>query len=174
MVSLAYEVYNHEVREGDTVLVTDYEGRPLMEARVLEAALRKNSRQTQVVKVSLPAKLARRAAGFVIQPEEVAWAAKETLPAPLDDSAIVCRCERVTAGEIRALIRQGITDLNQIKAVTRAGMGACGYKTCQDIMLMLLRTEGIDPGQATLNTTRPVFVEAPLRAFINAPKGGAK
>ena len=174
IVSLAYEVYNHEVKKGDLVLVTDYEGQPLKEALVLEANLRKNARKTQLVKVSLPAEMAARAAGFVIQPPETARPAPEPLPVPLEDSAIVCRCERVTAGEIRALIRQGVTDLNQIKAVTRAGMGACGFKTCQDLMVMLLRSERVDPDQITLNTTRPVFVEAPLRAFLNTRKGGVR
>ncbi len=173
-VSLAYEVYNHRIEKGDIILVTDYEGLPLTRARVLETELKKNSRKTQVIKVRLDQEFALKAAGFVIQPQEAAGPAPETVSPPMADSAIVCRCERVTAGEIRDLIRQGITDLNQIKAITRAGMGACGYKTCQDLMLMLLRSEGVESGEVTLNTTRPVFVEAPLGAFMNAAEGGEK
>ena len=174
VVSLAYEVYNHQVKQGDEIMVTSYEGLPLAQAQVLAVELKKNARKTQVVKVRLAKDLAPKAAGFKIQPKEVADPAPETVSPPIPDSAIVCRCERVTAGEIRELIRQGVTDLNQIKAVTRAGMGACGYKTCQDLMLMLLRSEGVDMNQVTLNTTRPVFVEAPLGAFMNADQGGDK
>ena len=56
---------------------------------------------------------------------------------------IVCRCERVTAGEIRGLIRAGVRDLNELKAITRAGMGACGGKTCPSIIKRLFREEGV-------------------------------
>ena len=45
------------------------------------------------------------------------------------DEAIICRCERVTAGEIRELVAKGVTDENEIKALTRTGMGACQSKT---------------------------------------------
>jgi NAD(P)H-nitrite reductase large subunit len=44
-----------------------------------------------------------------------------------DDDTIVCRCERVTAGEIRGLIRAGSRDINEIKGVTRACMGSSSH-----------------------------------------------
>jgi NAD(P)H-nitrite reductase large subunit len=85
----------------------------------------------------------------------------------ISDDAIVCRCERITAGEIRKLIRMGIRDLNQIKAMTRAGMGACGGKTCENLILQMFKEEGVHLEEVTLNTMRPVFVEAPLGVFSN-------
>lgn len=48
---------------------------------------------------------------------------------PADD-VIVCRCEEVTAGEIRKLTAQGAQGPNQIKAFCRAGMGACQGRNC--------------------------------------------
>jgi NADPH-dependent 2,4-dienoyl-CoA reductase/sulfur reductase-like enzyme len=48
---------------------------------------------------------------------------------PVDD-AIVCRCEEVTAGEVRAAARLGCTGPNQLKAFTRAGMGPCQGRMC--------------------------------------------
>ena len=65
----------------------------------------------------------------------------------LTDDMVVCRCERVTAGEIRALIRRGYRDINEIKAVTRAGMGSCGSKTCTALIRRLFREEGIPDGE---------------------------
>jgi sarcosine oxidase, subunit alpha len=65
-------------------------------------------------------------------------------------------------GEVRALVRKGITDINQIKAITRAGMGACGSKTCETLIKTVFRQEGIALQQVTSNTKRPVFVEVPL------------
>src|SRR3546814_4664198 len=39
--------------------------------------------------------------------------------APADDATIVCRCEEVTAGDIRAAVRLGAPGPNQLKAFTR-------------------------------------------------------
>jgi NADPH-dependent 2,4-dienoyl-CoA reductase/sulfur reductase-like enzyme len=49
--------------------------------------------------------------------------------APADET-IVCRCEEITAGEIRALATIGRPGPNQIKASTRAGMGPCQGRQC--------------------------------------------
>jgi NADPH-dependent 2,4-dienoyl-CoA reductase/sulfur reductase-like enzyme len=46
------------------------------------------------------------------------------------DQTIVCRCEEITAGEIRALAKIGQPGPNQIKAATRAGMGPCQGRQC--------------------------------------------
>ena len=81
------------------------------------------------------------------------------------DDTIVCRCERVTAREIRQLIRAGYRDINEIKTVTRAGMGACGAKTCRAIINRLFREEGIPMEQITEYTRRPIFIEVPLGVF---------
>jgi NAD(P)H-nitrite reductase large subunit len=83
----------------------------------------------------------------------------------LSDDAIVCRCERITAGEIRAHIRAGLCDMNEIKTVTRAGMGACGGKTCAALIARLFREEGVPASEVTENVRRPLFVEVPLGVF---------
>ncbi|CAN1549794.1 HcaD Uncharacterized NAD(FAD)-dependent dehydrogenases [Rhabdaerophilaceae bacterium] len=48
---------------------------------------------------------------------------------PADD-VIVCRCEEVTAGDVRRLITRGTQGPNQMKAFTRAGMGPCQGRSC--------------------------------------------
>jgi NADPH-dependent 2,4-dienoyl-CoA reductase/sulfur reductase-like enzyme len=50
--------------------------------------------------------------------------------APPDDATIVCRCEEVTAGEIRAAVALGAAGPNQLKAFTRCGMGPCQGRLC--------------------------------------------
>jgi NADPH-dependent 2,4-dienoyl-CoA reductase/sulfur reductase-like enzyme len=49
--------------------------------------------------------------------------------APVDET-IVCRCEEVTAGQVRALAKVGRPGPNQIKTATRAGMGPCQGRQC--------------------------------------------
>jgi bacterioferritin-associated ferredoxin len=48
---------------------------------------------------------------------------------PADD-AIVCRCEELTAAQIREAAAVGCPGPNQIKAFTRAGMGPCQGRQC--------------------------------------------
>jgi hypothetical protein len=55
--------------------------------------------------------------------------------------------------------------MNQIKAITRAGMGACGGKTCMNLILQLFRQEGVAPQMIIGFTQRPLFVEALLGVF---------
>lgn len=52
-----------------------------------------------------------------------------------DDKTIICRCSDVTLGEIRDLIRQGYTSYDEIKRITRIGMGPCQGKTCGMLVL---------------------------------------
>ncbi|MDY6791804.1 MAG: FAD-dependent oxidoreductase [Thermodesulfobacteriota bacterium] len=167
IVSLPYEVYNYEYKKGDRIRLTDYEGKPLGEAVIISTAIKKTSRKTQVIKIQVAKKIAKQVAGFRIQKSEITIPKDEVIIDKISDEAIICRCERVTAGEIRQLIRSGIRDMNQIKAITRAGMGACGYKTCENLMLQMFREEGVSVEEVTLNTIRPVFVETPLGVFSN-------
>ena len=53
-------------------------------------------------------------------------------PCPIDpdDSVLICRCEEVTAGQIRDAVRLGCQGLNQLKAFTRCGMGPCQGRMC--------------------------------------------
>lgn len=46
------------------------------------------------------------------------------------DATIVCRCEEITAGDIRARAALGRPGPNQLKAFTRAGMGPCQGRQC--------------------------------------------
>lgn len=56
----------------------------------------------------------------------------EQLAAALPDEAIVCRCERVTAGDIRhAAQALGAPEVNRAKAFSRVGMGRCQGRMCQ-------------------------------------------
>lgn len=50
------------------------------------------------------------------------------LTSDLPDSTVVCRCEEVSAAEIRAAATA--TGLDQIKGITRAGMGRCQGRQC--------------------------------------------
>ncbi|MBG6243955.1 hypothetical protein CS369_02270 [Candidatus Symbiopectobacterium sp. 'North America'] len=46
------------------------------------------------------------------------------------DDVTICRCEQVSAGEIRQAARAGCIGTNQLKAFTRCGMGPCQGRMC--------------------------------------------
>ena len=72
------------------------------------------------------AKLQRFAHGLA---EAFPWPAQ--LAARLSDDAIVCRCESVTAGELRSIVETtGACEANRAKAFSRVGMGRCQGRYC--------------------------------------------
>lgn len=48
----------------------------------------------------------------------------------MPDETVVCRCECVTAGQIRETALSGWNDRNSVKGATRAGMGPCQGREC--------------------------------------------
>ena len=51
-------------------------------------------------------------------------------PDAIDDGAVVCRCEEVTAGELRRLIAAGHDSPAALKRACRVGMGRCQGRYC--------------------------------------------
>jgi NADPH-dependent 2,4-dienoyl-CoA reductase/sulfur reductase-like enzyme len=51
--------------------------------------------------------------------------------AALPDETVVCRCESISAGELRACVRdKGGREVNRVKAFSRLGMGRCQGRYC--------------------------------------------
>jgi len=169
-VTIPYEFLGRTIHEGDVVTVLDTEGGILGNVEVTKVRSPKMADRAHLVKVKAPSEIARRIAGILAQEETVGEPLGHYV-GRIQDDAMICRCERVTAGEIRALIRAGIRDMNDIKALTRAGMGACGAKTCTPIIKRLFREEGISPDQFVESTQRPLFVEVPLGVFAGVSPG---
>jgi len=168
-ITLPYEVSNHSVDIGDNLQCVDIDGNDLGTFRVTHIIDTKVNNRTKLIKLKVPKQVAKKIASFRIQNMEVSKQ-KETGTEYIPDEEIVCLCERVTAKEIRDLIHKGITDMNQIKAITRAGMGPCGAKSCDNLIKQLFRQEGIALGNIEPNTRRPVFVEVPLGKFADGGK----
>ena len=61
--------------------------------------------------------------------------------APRRDDTIVCRCEEVTAGQVRLAARLGAKGPNQAKAYLRAGMGPCQGRMCGTTVAALIADE---------------------------------
>ncbi|MBI6939840.1 FAD-dependent oxidoreductase [Pseudomonas putida] len=61
------------------------------------------------------------------------------------DSLTVCRCEQITAGEIRDTVRAGHWEINRVKAMCRVGMGRCQGRVCGAAAAELIACESGRP-----------------------------
>ncbi len=92
---------------------------------------------------------------------------RPALYANITDDTMVCRCEGVTAGEIREAIRSGTVDPSDIKKRTRAGMGYCQGANCFPTIAMILAREfGAGPETVRNFTPRPPARPIPLNLLI--------
>jgi len=163
-VTIPFEFAASAIHQGDVVTVLDTSGNVLGNVPVTGVRAAKANDRTLLVKVRAPAEYAKQIAGIRVQERQVSEPLEQYVQRISDDT-IVCRCERVTAAEIRELIRRGYRDVNEIKAVTRAGMGACGSKTCASLIRRLFLDEGIKDAEVVDGVKRPLFMEAPLGVF---------
>jgi NADPH-dependent 2,4-dienoyl-CoA reductase/sulfur reductase-like enzyme len=72
------------------------------------------------------------------------------------DNTVVCRCEELTAGDIRKACAIGSPGLNQIKALTRAGMGPCQGRQCgYTVASIVASTQGCNVSEVGFYRVRP-------------------
>ncbi len=149
--------------DGTEVLTVDIDGNPVGVGRVLAIRRRENQDRRHLLLVEVPEAEKLRVAGFTVrepsEPVETVYPGDEADP-------IVCRCERVRKSVLVDEIKAGVRDINQLKATSRLSMGGCGGKTCTDLVRRVFGELGIDPGELTAGTSRPLVAEAPLDAFI--------
>jgi len=167
LVTIPYEFDKGAVHPGDVVTVVDTAGEVLGNVEVARVRAGKATDRTVLLKVRAPVEIATRIAGLRMQEPSVSDPLAHYVER-LEDDVIVCRCEQVTMGEIKAVIQAGVRDVNEIKALTRAGMGACGSKTCGSLIMRAFRECGVPLDEVTANVPRPLFIEVPLGVFAGA------
>ena len=86
---------------------------------------------------------------------------------------LVCRCEDITLAEIKKVIADGYRTIDEIKRVTRAGMGPCQGRTCRLLIAQeLSRHYGIPMEEVLMPTFRPPVKPVKLGSFVK-PEGNA-
>ena len=86
-----------------------------------------------------------------------------------DAETLVCRCEDVTREMILACIADGYETIDEIKRVTRAGMGPCQGRTCRNLIaLELSRIYGAPMDEVLMTTFRPPVKPLSLGALADA------
>ena len=86
------------------------------------------------------------------------------------DDTIICRCEEITVGEIKRLIADGVTDMNEIKRLTRMGMGRCQGRMCgQPVQEIIAGMIGVPPSEVGYLNHRPPIKPVPLSTLGSLP-----
>ena len=85
---------------------------------------------------------------------------------------IVCRCEDITLAGIKEAIADGCRTIDEIKRVTRAGMGPCQGRTCRMLIAQeLSRHYGVPMEEILMPTFRPTVKPIKLGSFVAEPGG---
>jgi len=86
-----------------------------------------------------------------------------------DENTIVCRCEDITLKDVRDLIAQGFKTMDELKRVSRCGMGPCQGRTCRQIVMReLARATGKDISEVEVSTYRPPVENTKLGILAQA------
>lgn len=93
------------------------------------------------------------------------------------DDPVICRCESIGLKHLQQTIRQSkVITVNQLKKLTRAGMGPCQGRTCAKSVERLLEIEaGIAVGTEAYRSRPPVrnisiaSLAAPVDQYTEPP-----
>lgn len=82
------------------------------------------------------------------------------------DETIVCRCEEITLREIKEALGDGATNMNEVKRMTRMGMGLCQGRMCGPALQEIIaRQKGLLPAEIGYLNPRPPAKPVPLSAL---------
>ncbi len=156
-VAIPYE-FTPVPKKDDIVEALDRAGEYICDARVLQVNPNKRYQNTTLVKLVVPkdkvldVRFLRNKIEQLAEEAKVDPDSEENLP----DSTVICRCENITLGEVRALIDEGYDNIDEIKRISRAGMGPCQGRTCRHLIMQeISRKTGKKFDEIELGAFRP-------------------
>ncbi|MFT8366980.1 MAG: NAD(P)/FAD-dependent oxidoreductase [Gluconobacter cerinus] len=84
-----------------------------------------------------------------------------------ENDTIVCRCEELTAGNLREKIRSGFRNMDALRGETRCGMGPCQGRSCMVTAARLLHEHTHATACPPTFRGRPPIRPIPLGAIAN-------
>jgi len=139
LIKLPYE-FSPLPTKGETVYALDRAGLIVAEAEVKNVMMPKS--KTAIVTIAVDKAMVKTVRNFKLNRPE---------------ASILCRCSDISLDEIRQLIASGHHTVDEIKRLTRLGMGPCQGRTCIPLVMRELQValgqpiDTINPG-----THRPV------------------
>jgi thioredoxin reductase/bacterioferritin-associated ferredoxin len=79
------------------------------------------------------------------------------------DETVLCRCENIRVADVRKAVAEGVREVNEVKIVTRCGMGPCQGRMCGPALAEIVAAElDISPAQVGQLNIRPPLKPVPL------------
>jgi NADPH-dependent 2,4-dienoyl-CoA reductase/sulfur reductase-like enzyme len=92
-----------------------------------------------------------------------------------EGETIVCRCEEITAKQVRDMAAIGCEGPNQMKAFLRCGMGPCQGRLCGlTVTELIAETRGTTPDEVGYYRLRPPVKPISLAELASLPKSEAE
>ncbi len=164
LITFPLELTDKKLEKGQKIIVVSND-EELGEFEIHRVRILKEFPKTHLVTIKLPSVIAKKAVAIKLLKSSYNEPIESYQKSFTGDATIVCRCERVSVGEIRKWIQSGVNDFNELKALTKAGMGSCGAKTCTSLIYQIFSEEGIPIDNITPGTKRPLFIEVPMGIF---------
>ena len=80
-----------------------------------------------------------------------------------EDETVLCRCENIRVKDVRKVVGEGVREVNELKIVTRCGMGSCQSRMCGPALAEIIGNElSLSPEQVGVLTIRPPLKPLPL------------
>lgn len=89
---------------------------------------------------------------------EALYRVPDSFLVPSNDQTLVCRCEEISAGQIREAVRAGHLDSDSVKFYLRCGMGPCQGRQCASAVAHLIA----DEQQCPVSESRTFRVRPPI------------
>ncbi|WP_245525789.1 FAD/NAD(P)-binding oxidoreductase [Mesorhizobium sp. M00.F.Ca.ET.216.01.1.1] len=90
--------------------------------------------------------------------------------AAFSEDTVVCRCENITAGELRAAVTTGSVELNHAKAFSRVGMGRCQGRYCGHAAAEVIAASA----GVSIETVGRIRGQPPVKPFVIGAESDAK
>lgn len=91
------------------------------------------------------------------------------------DQILICRCEDITREKLMEVIAEGYETIDEIKRVTRAGMGPCQGRTCRQLIAQeLSKIYGVPMEEVLMPTFRPPVKPISMGALADAYQAHAE
>ncbi len=89
-----------------------------------------------------------------------------------NDETILCRCEEITLGEVKAAVADGARTIGEVKMITRTGMGNCQGRMCErsvaGAIVQALAAQNVTPEAVGMYSIRPPLHPLPVEFLAEA------
>ena len=86
------------------------------------------------------------------------------------DDTIICRCEELTLGDVKRAIGEGSIEMNELKRMTRMGMGRCQGRMCAPAVQEIIARQTQTPAaEIEYLVQRPPVKLVPIEVLASLP-----